>query len=154
MSSDEEDDRPFFAEEIVGWRGWTTDSKGLLYSINDGALWTPGQEMIAVCNLGRTHKHVPWPNCQCGIYSTKTLQKLRLNGYHHHGVFGMISGWGEFVDGGEGYRVQFAYPRVIYVPYLGWRSVEPLRHYGVPVKLLNPHTGVPDPNDADLINEQ
>jgi len=140
-------DVPTYPEEFVGWRGWTLDAKGLLHSVNDNILWTPGQEFEAVCSLGRHHEFVPWAKCQCGIYTTKTLKKLRANGYHDVGVVGLVSIWGHIVDGGEGYRSEFAYPRVIYVPHLMWRLVEPLREYDVPIKLLNPYTGEPETDD-------
>lgn len=143
MSSalDDEADAPLYAEEFVGWRGWQVKKDGILASVNGGEIWEPGVEFEAVCNLGKPHQRIPWAKCSCGIYATKTLKKLRSNGYHAMGVLGTISMWGYMVDGGEGYRAQFAYPRVIYVPYLSWRLVEPLREYGVTIKLLNPYTG-------------
>lgn len=141
MSDDAEgpDETPVFPEEFVGWRGWRVD-KGVLKSINHGEIWTPGVEFEAECTAGKTHKQVPWERCTCGLYSTKTLDKLRQNGYHNDGAFGLVSIWGHMIDGGAGFRSQFAYPRVIYVPFLEWRKVKSLERYGVPVKLGNPYT--------------
>lgn len=136
------DDAPLYPEEFVGWRGWIVD-KGVLRSVNHGEIWTPNVEFEAECTAGKVHKRTPWPTCSCGLYSTKTLDKLRQNGYHNVGAFGLVSIWGNIVDGGVGYRSQFAYPRVIYVANLSWRKAKSLERYGVPVKLLNPYTGVP-----------
>jgi hypothetical protein len=138
------DDRPVYPEEFIGWRGWTVNRNGLLTSVNSSMVWTPNEEFEAICTVGKTHSRIPWAKCSCGIYATKDLSKLRSNGYHNTGVFGTIKMWGNCVDGGEGYRSQFAYPDVIYVPYMSWRLVEALRAYEVPVKLLNPYTGEPE----------
>lgn len=130
---------PLYPEEFVGWRGWAVE-KGVLKSINDREIWTPQMEFEAECSRGRTHSQIPSPKCTCGLYATKTLEKLRRNGYHNHGAFGMVSIWGNIIDGGAGYRSQFAYPRVIYVPFLSWRLFKGLERYGVPVMLGNPYT--------------
>lgn len=140
MTPSDDDPGNVYPEEFIGWRGWVVEG-GILHSVNGGEVWTPRTEFQAECSLGKTHKHVPEARCQCGIYSTKTLKKLRSNGYHTAGVFGTISLWGNIIDGGDGYRSEFAYPRIIYVPFLSWKMVDALKEYGVPVKLLNPFTG-------------
>jgi hypothetical protein len=145
MSDDADEEVPVFPEEFVGWRGWRVE-KGVLKSINRGEIWTPGTPFEAECQTGKTHKQIPWERCSCGLYSTKTLEKLRSNNYHNAGAFGIVSVWGNMIDGGAGYRSQFAYPRVIYVPFLDWRKVRPLERYGVPVKLGNPWT-MTEPED-------
>lgn len=146
MSSALEDgpEPPLYPEEFIGWRGWKINKSGLLCSVNGGEVWEPATEFEAVCMMGRAHAKIPWARCTCGIYGVKTLKKLRSNGYHDEGCLGTISMWGNMVDGGDGFRAQFAYPRAIYVPYLSYRRVDDLRVYGVPVKLLNPYTGEPE----------
>jgi hypothetical protein len=137
-----EDDVPVYPEEFFGWRGWTVD-KGVLKSINGGDIWTPGQPFEAECASGRSHKQVPWPRCTCGLYSTKTLKKLQANGYHNLGAFGKVAIWGEIIEASDGYRSQFAYPILIYVPRLAWRRAESLsKRYGVEVLVTNPYTMV------------
>lgn len=129
---------PLYPEEFVGWRGWVVE-KGVLKSVNDREVWTPNVEFEAECSRGRAHD-VPAAKCSCGLYSTKTLNKLRQNSYHNLGAFGMVSIWGNIVDGGTGYRSQFAYPRIIFVPFLSWKLFKGLERYGVPVMLGNPYT--------------
>ncbi len=138
-------DLPTYMEEFVGWRGWTVDRYGLLHSINGGEVWTPEEAFEATCQKGKSHEYVPSNKCTCGLYATKTLRKLQTNGYHHHGAFGLVSLWGHFIDGGEGWRFQYAYPRVIYVPYLSWRVAKTLEHYLVPVTVMNPFTEIEPP---------
>lgn len=131
----------FYAEEFIGWRGWRIHGKRLV-SVNGGEVWEPGEPFTATCQKGRRHKHVPWTACSCGIYVTKTLKKLRANGYHNEGALGQVAVWGHMVDGGDGYRAEFAIPKIIYVPHLSWRVGEILEaEYGVPVHPLNPYTG-------------
>lgn len=139
-----EDEVPLYPSEFIGWRGWVVE-KGVLKSINGGEIWTPHEPFEADCTVGKVHKRIPWPGCTCGLYSTKTMKKLRENKYHTAGAFGLVSIWGEMLDGGSGWRSQFAYPRVIFVPYLSWRKAQPLERYGVPVRLGNPYT-MKDPN--------
>lgn len=136
------DEAPTYPSEFIGWRGWLVKD-GYLLSVNGGEIWLPGQEFVAECSNGRPHSHVPWKSCTCGIYTVKTLKKLRANGYHDFGAFGQVAVWGHVIDGGMGYRSEFAYPKVIYLPYLSWRLEEALTEYGVPVLPLNPHTGEP-----------
>lgn len=140
----DDEDVPVYPEEFIGWRGWMVD-KGVLKSVNHGEIWTPNVEFEAECQIGRSHKKVPWASCSCGLYSTKTLDQLRQNNYHNTGAFGLVSIWGNIIDGGSGYRSQFAYPKVIYVSFLEWRKVKSLERYGVPVKLGNPYT-MKEPN--------
>lgn len=138
MSLDDED-VPLYPGEMVGWRGWQVVD-GTLRSVNDpSAMWIPKQEFVGYCDQGKSHK-VPWAKCQCGIYATKTMEKLRVNQYHNAGAFGLVSLWGGMIDGGDGYRAEFAYPKRIFLPYLSWKLADALEVYGVPVVLMNPYT--------------
>jgi hypothetical protein len=145
VSADEPGDT--YMEEFVGWRGWRI-VKEQLFSVNTDDLWIPEEDFVAQCSLGKNHpRGIPHATCGCGIYATKTLAKLRSNGYHKYGAIGQVSLWGDIIDGGDGYRAEFAYPRVIYVPYLSWKVAKTdsnLRAYNVPIRLLNPYTGQPE----------
>ena len=105
----------------------------------DDAVWEPGEVLSAVCAKGKRHP-VPFMNCTCGFYATKTYDKLVENGYHLSGVWGTVSMWGKSIDWTEGYKSQFAYPRELWVPYTMLQAVEALAVYGVPVRLANPYT--------------
>jgi hypothetical protein len=127
-------------EESVGWRGWKVTENGLLQAIvHDEAIWQPGVPTQAVCYKGKRHP-VPFMNCTCGFYATKTLTALQENGYHLDGAFGTVSYWGKMIDFTDGFRAQFAYPREIWVPYSKLHWVQALSIYGVPVRLANPYT--------------
>lgn len=126
---------PLYPEAFVGWRGWHIENGRLMSVATQGFVWEPGEQVVAHC--GR-HK-APRQGCTCGLYSTKSLRKLIENGYHDHGAFGQVSLWGRIIDYDDGYRSEFAYPKVIYLSYLNMRHVEALSVYGVPVMLKNPH---------------
>jgi hypothetical protein len=132
---------PDFTEEFVGWRGWQVTGDGLLEAIvnPEASCWHPGQALSAVCTKNKRHP-VPFMNCTCGFYATKTLAQLIDNDYHTSGAFGTVSLWGKSIQFTDGYRAQFAYPREIWIPYTMLKFVEPLARYGVPVRLANPWT--------------
>jgi hypothetical protein len=132
---------PDFTEEFVGWRGWRASPEGLLEAIVNPELaaWKPGEALEAKCVKGKRHP-VPFMNCTCGFYATKTLEQLKENDYHTDGVFGTVSIWGRTVKFTDGFRSQFAYPRELWVPYTMLHLVERLALYGVPVRLTNPWT--------------
>jgi hypothetical protein len=56
----------------------------------------------------------------------------------HTSVVGQLANWGRVIEGSQGWRAEFAYPAVMFIPFEAWRLRRPLmRAYGVPVKLLN-----------------
>lgn len=133
-----------FPEAFIGWRGWRLDPHTLrLRSINTEVEWEPCKHVEAICPKSRRHP-VPLMNCTCGFYSTKSLEQLRENNYHAMGAFGQVRVWGRVIEYSEGFRSQFCYPDVIYLPYLSLPLIERLSVYDVPVRLLNPYTGEPD----------
>lgn len=139
---------PDEVEESVGWRGWSLTDNGLLRAIiHDDQIWQPGVPLKAVCAKGKRHP-VPFMNCTCGFYGTKSLADLKENGYHLSGAFGLVSYWGRMIDYSDGYKAEFSYPREIWLPYTMLQWVEPLSIYGVPVRLANPYTA----KEKDLLN--
>jgi hypothetical protein len=106
-------DLPLYPEAIVGWRSWyVTD--GRLSSLTFDHKWPVGKELVARCN------------------ETK-------RSYFNGECFGQVALWGKVIEGEDGYRAEFAYPKALYVSYLNYRLVEPLSVYGVPVRVLNPY---------------
>jgi hypothetical protein len=132
-----ESDLPLFPEVRVGWRSWTLEN-GRLYSVTQRWVWPVGEELRAVCDIG--HNRPPRLKCGCGIYALQTLHHLRSSAYFRNDVFGKVSLWGRVLEADDGYRAEFAYPKVLYVSYLNYKMVEPLSVYGVPVKVANPYT--------------
>lgn len=142
---------PDYFEPVLGWRSWDIDPDyrpgevPILNSLN-GTPWPPGEAMEAQCNRTRAHDGVPGRNCSCGLYSANNLAHLQSMHYHayneEHGrglrVVGELNNWGKVFPGTQGWRAQFAYPKVIYVPFEAWELAEGLRTgYGVTVKLMN-----------------
>jgi hypothetical protein len=132
-------DAGFTAPDVIGtvegWRAWRVKLEPprfgtvpKLMSASYNYWWTPRVKARAECKRctnpdPTAHDHVPGTHCTCGFYSAKTLDHLR---------------WGRVIEGSQGWRAEFAYPAVMFIPFEAWRLRAPLmRAYGVPVKLLN-----------------
>lgn len=135
---------------VEGWRAWRVGRElpdfGLppkLHSVTYDYYWTPRQKARAECQT--CGPDVPGEGCSCGFYSAKTLDHLRQMGYHTYGdeggqvcVVGRLACWGKVVEGTQGWRTEYAYPAVLYLPFEVWRLGSRLaKAYGVPIKLLN-----------------
>ena len=154
---------PVYAEVFTGWRAWGVpmlDSWVIpkLQSVtHKEAKWLPRQVCEARClraeaaGTSRTPgryaaHHIPEEKCSCGLYAAKSLEQLKRLRYSQYNedrdgyfkVVGEVSMWGKVIEGSQGWKSQYAYPRHLYVPYEAWRLVEPLKDaYGVPVTLDN-----------------
>lgn len=129
-------DLPLYPDAIVGWRSWAVNN-GRLTSLTFEFGWPVGKELDAIC----TDRHrCPSQRCQCGIYALKSLAILRKSSYFGYDCYGQVALWGKIIEGEDGYRAEFAYPKAIYVTYMNYRLVEPLSVYGVPVRVMNPYT--------------
>jgi len=141
---------PDYAEETVGWRAWTIARKELgregdvlMHSVTYSDLfWPPREAVEASC--GRSHREVPTESCRCGLYSAKTREHLQEMKYHEYNpdvqfkVMGTVSNWGKVIEGTQGWRCTFSYPRELYVPFEAWPLASRLAEtYGVPVRLDN-----------------
>jgi hypothetical protein len=139
----DESDLPLYPEAIIGWRSWAVTG-GRLTSLSFENKWPVGKEMKAKCSeRSAHHKNVhrpPQQRCGCGVYALKSLKILRNSHYFGYECFGQVSLWGRIIEGDDGYRAEFAYPKAIYVTYLNYKLVEPLSVYGVPVMVFNPYT--------------
>lgn len=137
---------PDAIEPAVGYRVWVVRAGGELFSVNHGEFWTPGQVFEATCHRGGSHE-VPDVNCSCGAYAAATFNRLFDMGYtKSEGLFaspeptvaGQVSMWGGIVPGTVGWRAQFAYPKLLLVPYSRWRMAKEIADkYKVPYKLYN-----------------
>jgi hypothetical protein len=154
-------DAGFTAPDVVGtvegWRAWRVKLEAprfgtvpKLASATYNYWWTPRVKARAECSKCTdpdplSDNHVPGTHHSCGFYSAKTLDHLREMGYHSYAqdseftsVVGQLANWGRVIEGSQGWRAEFAYPAVMFIPFEAWRLRKPLmRAYGVPVKLLN-----------------
>jgi hypothetical protein len=138
-----------------GWRAWTVDRTlppyGLppkLYSATYNYYWNPKQKAEAECrSCGQPDGiGVPGEDCSCGFYSAKNLIHLMKMGYHMYyegestfTIVGQIACWGKVIEATSGWRSQYAYPVVLFVPHeAGGIFAKRLKDtYGCQVRLLN-----------------
>jgi hypothetical protein len=137
---------PDAIEPAVGYRVWIVRDDGL-YSVAHHVYWQPHMVFEATC--GRTAEHdVPSPGCSCGTYAAATFNRLFDMGYTKEtGLFaapkevtiaGQVNLWGGIIPGRLGWRAQFAYPKLLLVPYSRWKVAKRVaEQYGVPFKLYN-----------------
>jgi hypothetical protein len=165
---------PDLVAPVEAWRTWlVTEERGelRLASVIFAASWVPGEPAAATCrpqpygwaglvDRGASHR-APHPGCRCGIYAVKEPRQAAryLDQVGPVGrppvwsVFGLVSLWGVVVEGEEGYRAAYAYPRALFVPRRrllakGWRRTgareadadavaEALSAYRAPVRVLD-----------------
>jgi hypothetical protein len=145
---------------VVAWRAWKISDRSRkillpgggsvhvpeelrLRSVSMTEEWTPRQPMEATC---RSSHEPPGDDCHCGLYAAKTRAHLESMSYPNYNYqlgdpsvcIGEVWLWGGIVEGSQGWRAQFAYPKRILVPHEAYLKVADLRAlYGVPVKLEN-----------------
>jgi hypothetical protein len=142
---------------VTGWRAWNVnrapdeDGKLLLESVTYGYAWVPFEKARASCERcqstdPRKPDCTPGDHCSCGFYAAKSLNHLRKMGYHSYSpegvqvtIVGRLAMWGKVVEGSQGWRAEYAYPEMLYVPFEVARLIaRPASDtYGVPVTLLN-----------------
>lgn len=152
---------PDLIEPFVGWKGLLADSAGSLYSPAVPTPWPARERLEAVCVSQLRKDHVrdhtpPVKSCSCGIYAVKTFEDLKEHGYNvwDEGawrsrpedpkvwVVVRVSLWGDVVEGGIGYRAQYAYPKKIYVPGDMLKLGALIRErYGVSLGIIDRYTG-------------
>lgn len=137
---------PDAIEPAVGYRVWIVRGTRL-HSVNHGSQWEPNQVFEATC-ASKDHE-VPDENCRCGAYAAATFNRLFEMGYtRDHGLFaappdeitiaGQVNLWGGIVPGTIGWRAQYAYPKMLLVPYSRWQIARTISEvYNVPFKLYN-----------------
>lgn len=118
---------PDYISPIIGWRVWQWEGAGLR-SLN-GEPWQTSEPLRAGCRVSHigirgvraraaaTPHDAPEFKCTCGIYASKSLPHLRnLLPEEYGGIYGKVSLWGSVVEHEDGFRAEFAYPKVLYLP--------------------------------------
>lgn len=88
------------------------------------------KRMEAFCNH---HMHeAPFKTCQCGVWALKKENLKNARAQYGHQAYGEVYLWGRVLQGENGYRAQYAYPKHL------WAGSESLAKelqvlYGVPV---------------------
>ncbi len=140
---------------LIGYRCWniSQDDNGVrLTSGFVNSVWPGTQPFVARCGGGGRRHTPPGESCQCGVYALSETQGYPYyGGFRNHGrlgriqqspawqVFGKVYLWGEVIRATNGFRAQFAYPKVLYLAHKDWVFAKPLREaYRVPVELRNP----------------
>jgi hypothetical protein len=146
---------PDYISPIVGYRGWTWDTKGLKSLC--GQRWHPGLALAARCRApavvgniaGRIEADdahdAPQAKCTCGVYAAKSLEHLRKNGYDRCGIYGEVCLWGTVVEHERGWRAQLAYPKNLFLspdalPFTLaeiWPRLQALTLYGSDIFVLD-----------------
>lgn len=133
----------FHTEPIVGWRVWslrpyvTRDRRTehrLVPVTNAGGRthYAPYKRTEAVCS--RAYHDAPHRFCACGIWAMKSEDQLPT--VYQHSVYGEVYLWGRVLEGKNGYRAQYAYPKRLWADD---DAIEELRMlYGVPVERAKP----------------
>lgn len=150
LAPPETDEVPDMIEPCVGWRVWgvhvnlRNGELPILHSATAAHVWEPGIPTAAVC--GRGNKHGPPCNGHgCGLYAAKTYKHLMGMSYPSYNadsgewnILGEVNLWGKVVEGTQGWRAQYGYPKKLYVPFEANYLARPLHEaYGVPVALKN-----------------
>jgi hypothetical protein len=150
---------PDAIEPITGWRYWRVSSNGRLASLTGPhPRWSPGKPMRARCRYldadpddtryqligyyDRDPHRAPGEACTCGIYATRTLDRLRGHPFLglRRGVVGEVALWGKVIPGTNGYRAESAYPKRLMVFERTARTnhtlMDELASYGVSVEVV------------------
>jgi len=149
---------PDLSDAVQGWRAWTVERTlpkfGLapkLFSATYDDYWAPHVAHRALCEYhgDKEGHHIPDERCTCGFYAAKSLKHLLSMGYatfNYSGqpnrelVIGKVAMWGKVLEGNQGWRTEYAYPVILYIPYTLPELQRPLADgYGVPVTMLNWH---------------
>jgi len=130
---------PDSIEPVVGWRCWrvldTRDGFALASASNE-TRWPARLALEAECCAAH---EPPDARCSCGIYAARepelvlgyfppvisraaTIIAPAILGYDTVVVVGLVSLWGDVVEGERGWRGRYAYPRELCVP-------SAIRHY-------------------------
>jgi hypothetical protein len=148
-----QEEREFYAEEIIGWRAWKVSKLGKLYrlgSVTHKGHWPVGDWFHATCGgdtvcYDSPDGRVPGENCSCGLYAAKSFehltQELSYADYHTFGedlrVIGEVALAGKVIVGTQGWKAEKAAVHKIYVPHVAWKvGREIARQYGVEYDLL------------------
>lgn len=144
---------PDFVEPTVAWRVWRViryHDVHLLASPMINVVWPSRAALEASCLQwagGRHDAPPPYERCSCGIYGTR-LETLPVSMLGQQLLRPLVVGpvylWGRVVEGEAGWRAERAYPKSLYIPFVGdgpsdrqLRLAGALAHYGVPVQTVS-----------------
>jgi hypothetical protein len=139
-------------EAVVAWRAWRvvrTPHGCRLWSVTQSLDWPVGEPVVARCPMDFGAHAAPSAGCRCGIHGARTAQDVTSYTAHHPAsadrriAVGLVSLWGDVVEGERGWRASHAYPRrILLVPQerVGPRHDDlvtalELADYGVPVEI-------------------
>lgn len=129
---------PDSIEPVVGWKGWMLKNRRLS-SPSFLHYWQPGKTAQARCvHTGDPdydippHTEAPQEKCTCGFY----LAQNAANAFRYGYVLGEVCGWGKVIEHEDGWRTEYAYPKMFYTDIE--EDVPALRAYGVPIMTLKP----------------
>jgi hypothetical protein len=133
---------PDSIEPIVGHRCWglaKTIGGGIFLCSGRVTLWPGDRPLEAECPRAHTS---PDSGCSCGIYALAESEPWPYYSFEGptYPVWGEVLLWGVVVQGSQGYRAQFAYPKALNLAHKDYRFVGPLRasYPAVAVRLRNP----------------
>lgn len=134
---------PDYCEPLVAYRAWGVKSDGTLYALHHATEWPAKQPMVGTCSkhnpdypmmafsntapdgLACGHAYraamrppeliVPVPGCACGIYAHKNPDGdyIRTAQATANRAWGEVHIWGRVLEHAQGYRAQFAYPKLL-----------------------------------------
>lgn len=162
---------PDYCRPVLGWRLWSlaaVEGRHRLASHVSPSVWEPGRELVAACEVRRRDPARPWrlrpaghaapsARCTCGVHAmgrigllaTYVPQPNRPYSWMRpvcRQVVGLVSLWGEVVEGSRGWRASHAYPAQLWVPGVDGNGCEvadagavalDLADYGVPVHICD-----------------
>lgn len=138
-------------DPVVGWRSWRYTGKHL-HSLIRSCGWRHRQRLEANCRPVRYHNtpfdwakephrhNSPHEPCMCGIYALKDEEFARtyMTGpTRHTRVHGQVYLWGKTIEGKDGWRAQYAYPKSLVAPN-EQIALALSDGYGVPVTIKEP----------------
>lgn len=130
-------------EPVVAFRSWYLSEGGILLSMNHTP-WPARQKMEAKCERRGTpisgfkkqvkrggttmlidfsevddleddgEQHTPGASCSCGIYAAKGISLAMSYFSGPQCVIGEVYMWGKIIEGTDGWRSQYAYPKTLY----------------------------------------
>lgn len=120
-------------EALVGWKGWTVSGRGYLASVYNTA-WFPEKAVEARCPDGKCESS-PAESCGCGIYAADSVWGAQ---HGQNQILGQIYGWGRYIRGDQGWRAEWAYPKMFLIEKEQMQHLEMLKQYRVPIFVNQP----------------
>lgn len=141
---------PDIPSVLQGWRAFDVPldrfATPLLWSVSTDDYWPPCQAAVGECSK-QCGDEGPKRSCTCGLHAATSLIHLQSMEYHrfdvierpdHVRVTAVVALWGHYVEGRQGWRARYGYPRLLFVPYSAWYMARPLAdEYRIPFRLAD-----------------